>query len=269
MARNAVLPNTVLGKAGAKTGSSKKKAARREKASRRRERETLVAAANVEKDLLLGFQPFRRYSRNGLNVRIECVGGDSLGPSDLDFCLTTLRDNMGDFYRNSSWGWDEKSKRAGMQDPVSRILLLREQLDENPAPEPAAEDDWVMVEYPDAASAPSAPSERNLGFVHLQFCIEDDRPVLYVLELQLVDAARGKGLGRFAMQLCELVARKHGMQNVMLTVFKSNQRAVDFYCKKLRYVIDESSPSVWERHDEDYEILSKSLEKTMEQERSS
>ena len=46
----------------------------------------------------------------------------------------------------------------------------------------------------------------------------------------------------------------------MLTVFKMNDRAMGFYLNKMKYGVDECSPSNYEGcEDCDYEILSKSL----------
>jgi len=55
-----------------------------------------------------------------------------------------------------------------------------------------------------------------LGFVHLQFCVSDGPPLLAVLNMQIAPPAMGKGLGKFALQLLELMARQHGMELVML-----------------------------------------------------
>ena len=49
---------------------------------------------------------------------------------------------------------------------------------------------------------------RLLGFVHYRFVVEEDVHVLYVYELQLESSAQGKGLGKFLMQLIELIACK-------------------------------------------------------------
>ena len=60
------------------------------------------------------------------------------------------------------------------------------------------------------------------------------------------------------MVLMEAIASHMKMKKVMLTVFKANHSALDFYTY-LHYNIDESSPS---KHNEeaDYEILSKSID---------
>uniref|UniRef100_A0A0E0CS31 N-alpha-acetyltransferase 40 n=1 Tax=Oryza meridionalis TaxID=40149 RepID=A0A0E0CS31_9ORYZ len=55
-------------------------------------------------------------------------------------------------------------------------------------------------------------------------------------------SAQGKGLGKFLMELIELIACKSQMGAVMLTVQKANNLAMAFY-KKLRYVISSTSPS--------------------------
>ena len=88
--------------------------------------------------------------------------------------------------------------------------------------------------------------------------------MLYVYELQLAPAARGNGLGKFVMQLLELMATKHKMQFMMLTVFKINDGAMRFYLDKLKYSVDETSPSRCAVDDESsYEILSKCLDKSL------
>jgi len=53
------------------------------------------------------------------------------------------------------------------------------------------------------------------------------------------------------MQLLELFGAKSEMKYIMLTVFKENNRAMDFYIKKLNYVIDETSPSNIENKEEE------------------
>lgn len=62
-------------------------------------------------------------------------------------------------------------------------------------------------------------------------------------------------------QTLELIARKNQMQWVMLTVFKANVAAVEFYQKKLKYTIDDSSPDMHYADKEySYLILSKCID---------
>ncbi|KAG8072584.1 hypothetical protein GUJ93_ZPchr0006g42069 [Zizania palustris] len=95
-----------------------------------------------------------------------------------------------------------------------------------------------------------------------RFVLEEDLPVVYVYELQLEPSVQGKGLGKFLMELIELIACKSHMQAVMLTVQKANKFALAFY-RNLRYVISSTSPSRVNPLIElgkNYEILCKTFE---------
>ncbi|GFR60799.1 N-alpha-acetyltransferase 40 [Elysia marginata] len=61
------------------------------------------------------------------------------------------------------------------------------------------------------------------------------------------------------MQILELMANKYEMKNVMLTVFKQNNVANEFFKKKLKYTVDDISPEqgIYDEEDVSYEILSK------------
>lgn len=82
-------------------------------------------------------------------------------------------------------------------------------------------------------------------------------------ELQIEKEVQGKGLGRFLVQILELLAIKNKMPCILLTCFLINTNALAFY-KKLNYVIDETSPSkdisyVLSAQGYDFEMLSKSF----------
>ncbi|KAH7286526.1 hypothetical protein KP509_32G011100 [Ceratopteris richardii] len=99
-----------------------------------------------------------------------------------------------------------------------------------------------------------------VAFVQYRFVMEEELPVLYVYEIQLEDTIQGKGLGKFLMQLLELIARKNNMMAVVLTVKKRNEGAMRFYLNKLSYKISSTSPSKvdpLEYADCTYEILCK------------
>ncbi|KAL9256535.1 N-alpha-acetyltransferase 40-like protein [Drosera capensis] len=82
---------------------------------------------------------------------------------------------------------------------------------------------------------PTIDSEDTIvGFVHYHFTMEEEVPVLYLYELQLVPDVQGKGLGEFMMQLLELIARKNRMGAIVLTVQKSNLSAMKLYISRLR-----------------------------------
>lgn len=157
----------------------------------------------------------------------------------LEQALNLFLVNMGDMYRNSSWGLDVDAKRAEFEHRKARYLLVRRNKSNQGNSDVVDEEDLV-------------------AFVHFRFEMDDDeRPecvVLYVYEIQVANSARKKGIGKRLMALLEQMAKAHEMDKILLTVFKRNKSAMDFYKRKLGYVVDETSP----QH-EDYEILSKLL----------
>ncbi|XP_032497546.1 N-alpha-acetyltransferase 40 isoform X2 [Phocoena sinus] len=78
-------------------------------------------------------------------------------------------------------------------------------------------------------------------------------------EVQLESKVRRKGLGKFLVQILQLVANSTQMKKVMLTVFKHNHGAYQFFREALQFEIDDSSPSMSGCCGEDcsYEILSR------------
>jgi ribosomal protein S18 acetylase RimI-like enzyme len=96
----------------------------------------------------------------------------------------------------------------------------------------------------------------SLSFVYSLF---QSRVVLYVFEIQVEDAFQRQGLGRKLMKMMEYFAHAAGLDRILLTVFKKNASAMEFYTKSLGYDIDESSPSKYGQS-EDYEILTKKVD---------
>tara|TARA_B100000795_G_scaffold266725_1_gene250406 strand:- start:214 stop:765 length:552 start_codon:yes stop_codon:yes gene_type:complete len=103
-----------------------------------------------------------------------------------------------------------------------------------------------------------------VGFAHIRFELEGVYEVTYIYELQISNRGQRQGLGKRMMQLIELVSVKMKMKWVMLTVFKGNSAAGDFY-KKLKYALDEIDPSLCEESATDepkpYNILSKCVDR--------
>ncbi|KAM7253893.1 hypothetical protein ACFE04_013943 [Oxalis oulophora] len=66
--------------------------------------------------------------------------------------------------------------------------------------------EWAVEEKTSHCKEEAGPM---VGFVHYRFTVEEEEvPVLYVYEIQLESRVHGKGLGKFLMQLLELIARK-------------------------------------------------------------
>lgn len=109
------------------------------------------------------------------------------------------------------------------------------------------------------ASAAQHESPEMIGYVHWRFEEEDGDPIMYIMEVQLTQPCQGKGLGRFLVQLLELIARRAGLAKIMLTVMHANLAGQALY-RRLGFVLDDSSPSL---HDPlgnvGYEIMSKLL----------
>ncbi|XP_039234756.1 N-alpha-acetyltransferase 40, partial [Pipra filicauda] len=79
-------------------------------------------------------------------------------------------------------------------------------------------------------------------------------------EVQLESRVRRRGLGKFLLQILQLVANSTQMKKVMLTVFKHNLGAFQFFREALQFEVDPTSPSVSGccGDDSSYEILSRS-----------
>uniref|UniRef100_A0A3P8TWX0 N-alpha-acetyltransferase 40 n=1 Tax=Amphiprion percula TaxID=161767 RepID=A0A3P8TWX0_AMPPE len=178
-----------------------------------------VDAANKLDDPLAAFPAFKKYDRNGLNLQIECKRVTSLNPLSVEWAFELTRANMQTLYEQSEWGWKEREKREEMNDERAWYLLAR-----------------------DSDSAPVA-------FSHFRFDVECGEEVLYCYEVQLESRVRRKGLGKFLIQILQLIANSTQMKKVMLTVFKHNTG----------FEIDETSPSMSGCCGDDcsYEILSR------------
>lgn len=158
------------------------------------QRAALFSAPGVPRDVLADFAAFSRFDRNGLDADIffAAPGGPRWSAALEIFALEATARNMRHFYEGAQgWGWDEASKRAELRSPENRYLVARARR---------------------AGAAGADGGGDFLGFVSFRFVSEAALDVLYVYELQLSAAAQRKGLGKFLMQLCELVARKQGMQ---------------------------------------------------------
>jgi ribosomal protein S18 acetylase RimI-like enzyme len=146
--------------------------------------------------------------------------------------LDILSRNMKDLYVKSSWGWNENEKNKELFLPTSRFLLL---------------------------TTSNNPEDYNIvGYCMYRFEWDDEEepehPVLYCYEVQVDGAYQKKGVGEFFMKNLQIISDQMKMWKILLTCFKFNTPAMNFY-KKLGYGIDHNSPS---RHgyEECYEILS-------------
>ncbi|XP_048502553.1 uncharacterized protein LOC104903568 isoform X2 [Beta vulgaris subsp. vulgaris] len=209
----------------------------------------LIKAASSLKDPLALFPDFLHYNQQGLSLCLEGGHGDKLSRSLKQYVQKLLKLNMERHY-GTEWPTEEKVKYREMVAPEAHYIFVYE------VP--------TLTSNKEKRLTPTIEHKGDVaGFVHYRFILEEELPVLYVYELQLEQRIQGKGLGKFLMQLLELIAHKNCMAAILLTVQKSNLSAMFFYTSKLGYCISSISPS---RVDpkvglgKNYEILCKAFD---------
>eukprot|EP00112_Aurelia_sp_Birch-Aquarium-sp1_P008049 Seg1882.1 transcript_id=Seg1882.1/GoldUCD/mRNA.D3Y31 product="N-alpha-acetyltransferase 40" protein_id=Seg1882.1/GoldUCD/D3Y31 len=212
-----------------------KKLKHKEEQKKKAEGKIIIDAANEKDDHLEVLAPaFRNFSRNGFNIKFECKKAGSASEEEKNFVYGLTKSNMQQLYEKSSWGWKDKDKYEEITDDKA----------------------WYLLAYDN-------DKDKAVGISHFRFDFDFDDPVLYCYEIQLEENVRGNGLGKFMLQILELIAFRAKMCKIMVTVFKENKDAVNFF-NNLKYVVDETSPRYYDPmhpEDYDYEILSKSLVK--------
>lgn len=151
----------------------------------------------------------------------------TLTTSQLNLCLDLVEHTSANDYKNSETGWSRSKKRREMKLPDLRYLLLLEA-----SPATAA-----------AAGGPEDALTGLAGFISFMITYEDGHEVIYIYEIHFHPRYQGKGIGKVLMQVVETVGSGVGVRKAMLTVFRSNQRAVEWY-GRLGYGVDEFSPEV-------------------------
>ncbi|XP_044125923.1 N-alpha-acetyltransferase 40 isoform X1 [Bufo gargarizans] len=209
--------------------------AKEKKQKRQEERAAMAAvcakvqAANQLGDPLGAFPVFKKFDRNGLNLTIECCRVTDLDQKTTDWAFELTKTNMQLLYEQSEWGWKEREKREELTDERAWYLIARDELG------------------------------MPVAFVHFRFDVECGDEVLYCYEVQLEVCVRRKGVGKFLVQILQLMANSTQMKKVVLTVFKHNNGAYQFFRDALQFEIDETSPSISGCCGDDctYEILSR------------
>lgn len=223
-----------------KTSKSKeKKAMRKEHLAKLGAAQQLLNKANDPNNQHLdNFPPFKKFSRNGYDLSIECKHTDKLDTESFDAIFKILETNMKPEYEACDWGWNEKEKIAEFKE----------------------KDPWFLIARDTTTNVIGA-------FAHFKFDFDEEIEVLYCYEVQVADEFRSRGIGKFLMQILELIGAKASMQKIMITVFKHNNRAVHFFADILKYKDDETSPKFMdpiagvEEEEYCYDIMSKPLKK--------
>lgn len=102
---------------------------------------------------------------------------------------------------------------------------------------------YLLVRQPDPnLPSPAASNRREVhGFCSFMLTYEDGFAVVYIYEIHLAEPLLGIGLGKHLIGIVEAIGRSVGVDKSMLTVFRSNEKAVKVY-EHLRYEVDEYSP---------------------------
>lgn len=159
----------------------------------------------------------------------------------LDFCLDLVEETSKADYNRSSKKWSRVKKRKEMLLPEMKYLVF-----------------WASP-----LGKSKVGGGEKTGFASFMITYEDGHEVLYIYEIHIIPSHQRFGCGGALMDVVEAIGTEVGVEKAMLTVFKSNQRAVNWY-KKRGYVEDEYSPGPKQFRDgtskePTYLILSKPL----------
>ncbi|OQS02338.1 N-acetyltransferase [Thraustotheca clavata] len=194
-----------------------------------RARKQVLDKVNGVTDFLVEFAPFSTYDTNDGVYQVRSLRAANLTENEKTQIVELFCANMQSFYEQSSWGFDLEAKRTELFEEKARYFIV------NSVP--------GMVD----------------AFMHFRFFEDDGAEVAYVYELQVGPNLQRKGVGKRLMQMLELISTKYKLKWIVLTVFKANESAMQFYTKKMGFEIDDTSPSQHDNTEESYEILSKQL----------
>ena len=212
------------------TKGKERRQQRKEENARLYASQAIVDKANKQEDPLAPFSVFRSYEKNGLSVSLECKLCETLDSETITWIFDLEKRNMKTLYEQCEWGWNDKVKKEEMTDDRAWYLIARK------------------------------PDTKPVAFSHFRFDMDYGDEVLYCYELQLEEEVRRKGLGKFMLQVLELVGFTANMKKVILTVLKHNPGAKEFFTS-LKYTLDETSPEDNMIEQYPYEILSKKNKK--------
>lgn len=214
--------------------------------------ESVVAAANAQRDVLrLVPERLRRLegALRGADAELEGYRVSTMPEPLRRWAFDLTKRNMRDAYERT-WGWDNREKRRELAHADARFLVAhaRENLTvaeerEKDGVVKSRENDQRASSQPDGSDDERASSA--VAFAHVRFEVEaDDAPVLYAYELQCDGAkdAQRKGLGRFLMRAAEAAGETAGCARSVLTVLKENVGARAFY-EKMGYENDPETPA--------------------------
>ncbi len=188
---------------------------------------------------------------------ISVYTASTIPATDLESCFKLIELTSSAAYKDSSMGWSASEKRKEMKLPDMKYMILRRHTTTE------IPNGYENVECDDQSSG----TGQFAGFVEFMVTYEDGYEVLYCYEIHLMPEVQSQGLGEELMERFERIGRVIGLEKAMLTVFKSNSRALKFYTR-VGYTEDESSPRPRKLRngtvkEADYMIMSKILRQNM------
>lgn len=147
-----------------------------------------------------------------LGIALSANDAATISKDTLESCLALIEETSAHDYQHSEMKWSTTKKRKEMKLPdMKYITLIEEQ------------------------------SGNLIGFISFMVTYEDGYEVLYIYEIHFIPQWQGKGIGKKLVHVIEQIGNNVGLEKVMLTVFRTNTRAVNWY-QNLGYVEDEFSP---------------------------
>jgi len=191
-----------------------------------------VKLANSKDDPLSELPSFNKYSKNGLDLKLETIRGPEMDEKTMEWAFRLLEANMKPLYdkcyanNDPEFRWNEARKREEMGDAQAWYLLARTE------------------------------EGTPVAFSHFRYDMDFDDDVIYCYEINVEKGYRRKGLGRYMMKILELLMMKADMIKLMATIFKNDPIELKFFKDCLKFKTDETSPED-DAYDKalEYEIL--------------
>lgn len=194
----------------------------------------IIKSANSKQDLLsdAGLRATLTLA-NEKSYRVEFRNVTQLTELEKFEMFALCEQNMRAFYE-TTWGWNAAEKHREIFSHNAKFLLI---LDVDCEEVRQQVKSWVMFKF---------------DWDDLD---EPEHPVCFVYELQVRESERSQSIGTQVMTMILEISQRNRMWKTMLTCFKINTRALDFY-RRIGFDVDVNSPSKCGFPDEAYEILS-------------
>lgn len=137
---------------------------------------------------------------------------NELNQQNRDDIFQLFENNMKNFYEQSKDGYQRDEKYDELFAEQARYLIVY------------------------------SPSNHLIAFTHFRFEMDFDFHVLYLYEIQIDRNFQRQGLGRWLIEQTKHICRHSQMMKIVLTVYKSNEKAIEFYMKKCLFDFDETNP---------------------------